>query len=105
MDRQGRRLNLHEELCDVLGSRRVYFSPPETEQMEYPCIVYYRSSDMNIKADNLSYLKYSTWDLTVIDYDPDSEIPERLLDHFEFINASKEYTADNLNHFPFNLFY
>lgn len=105
MDRQGRRLNLHEELCEVLGSRHVYFSPPETETMEYPCIVYFRTGDRNFKADNLSYLKYHTWDLRVIDYDPDSEIPERLEEHFEYINMGKEYTADNLNHFPFTLNY
>lgn len=83
----------------------MYFSPPETEQMKYPCIVYFRSNEMNIKADNLSYLKYSSWDLTVIDWDPDSELPEKLLDHFEFIRSDREYRADNLNHFSFHLFY
>lgn len=106
MDRQGRRLNLHEQLCDILGSRNVYFSPPETEQMEYPCIVYFAAPDVNVKADNLNYLKYSAWDLTVIDWDPDSEIPEKLLDNFQYIYESgKSYKADNLNHFPFHLTY
>ena len=30
-----RRLKLHEELCDILGSRNVYFQPPETVKMKY----------------------------------------------------------------------
>ena len=35
-----RRLQLHEELCSVLGSRNVYFQPPETIKLTYPCIIY-----------------------------------------------------------------
>ena len=35
-----RRLELHEILCTILGSRNVYFQPPESIKMNYPAIVY-----------------------------------------------------------------
>ena len=38
-----RRLLFHEVLCEVLGSRNVYFQPPESVKMCYPAIVYARN--------------------------------------------------------------
>ena len=35
-----RRLELHEALCEVLGSRNVYFQPPDNVTMRYPCFVF-----------------------------------------------------------------
>jgi hypothetical protein len=34
------RLELHEELCAVLGSRNVYFMTPESVKMNYDAIRY-----------------------------------------------------------------
>ena len=38
------RLELHEEFCNILGSRSVYFQPPASIKLNYPCIVYSISS-------------------------------------------------------------
>jgi len=35
---ENRRIQLHEILCDVLGTRNVYFQPPESVDMNYPAI-------------------------------------------------------------------
>lgn len=110
MDRLGRRLNLHEELCEVLGSRNVYFSPPETVKIHYPCIVYHRAQGRNLNADNMMYLNMPSWDLTIIDEDVDSELPEKLLVYFRqsnnhYIREERPYMADNLTHYPFYLYY
>ena len=37
------RYELHEFLCEILGSRNVYFQPPESVKMKYPAIVYERT--------------------------------------------------------------
>lgn len=98
------RLTLHEELCDVLGSDNCYFSPPSS--MTYPCIKYGREvPDVN-DADNIQYTVIGRWTITIIDYNPDSEIPKRLTDHFQqYCRKDREYTTDGLYHFVYNLYY
>ena len=63
---EARRLKLHEILCEILGSRRVYFQPPESTKMEYDAIRYSRSKVQKISADNTAYLKNVTTLFTYI---------------------------------------
>lgn len=50
------RIDLHEELRAILGSGFVYFQPPESVKMIYPCIVYALDL-MDMKyADDRPYL-------------------------------------------------
>jgi len=100
----GRRLELHEMLCEALGSRNVYFQPPASKVMEYPCIRYNLYDIDNVYADNLPYLQNIGYQITVIDRDPDSEIVERV-SKIPGIRFNRFYTADNLNHTIFILYY
>lgn len=95
------RLELHEKLCDILGSRNCYFSPPSNIRMKYPCIVYDYEGIATIHADDIRYLNKRRYTITVIDEDPDSEIQGRLFtDHdFRYISNDRVYVADGLNHF------
>lgn len=98
------RLTLHEELCTVLKSRNCYFEPPSI--MEYPCIKYERQMPSVVYADNVRYGKFDSWMLTIIDTDPDSEIPERLEEHFtKYCSKNREYSSDGLHHFVYTLYY
>ena len=98
------RKQLHEELCEVLGSRNCYFSPPST--MKYPCIKYEEARPMVNHADNIRYRFMKCWVLTIIDEDADSEIPDMLRDHFKhYLSFDRFYPADNLNHWVFTLYY
>ena len=99
------RLNLHEELCEILGSRNVYFQPPESIKLVYPCIVYERSGFNKLAANDAFYRGVNQYHVVVIERDPDSEIPNRIISHFPMCNAGNPYTSDNLNHTPFNLYY
>lgn len=99
-----RRLKLHEILVEKLGSRNVYFQPPASLKLKYPCIVYSRSGSKNIPADNLSYIHKKRYEVTVIDEDPDSEIPDRI-EQLPRCSFDRWYTADNLNHYVFTLYY
>lgn len=99
------RLELHEELCDLLGTRNVYFMPPASVLMKYDAIRY-SLADPNIdRADDKVYLKVNKYEGVVITHDPDSTIPDSILHHFEMCSLGKPYAADNLNHFPFTLYY
>jgi len=97
------RLELHELLCEILGSRNVYFQPPESVKMKYPAIVYSRNRIENTSADNIIYRQAVSYTITVIDRDPDSEIVERM-SQVARIRHDRSYVADNLNHDVFTLF-
>lgn len=99
-----RRLELHEVLCEALGSRNVYFQPPASKVMQYPAIRYTLYDIDNVYADNNVYLQNTAYQIIVIDRDPDSEIVERV-SKIPGIRYNRFYTADNLNHTVFILYY
>lgn len=99
------RLELHEELCAILGSRNAYYQPPASIKMQYPCIRYSSDGNDAVHADNRVYRKVNRYEGVVIDSDPDSKFPDMILEHFPMCSLGRGYTADNLNHFPFTLYY
>ena len=98
------RLELQELLVDLLGSSNVYFQPPPTVQMAYPCIIYDRSTRNVQHANNKPYKHKTAYQVTVVDSDPDSTIPDLIAD-LPLCSYERFYTADNLNHDVFQLFF
>lgn len=99
-----RRLELQELLEDLLGSPNVYFQPPETVQMSYPCIVYRRNSSDTKFANNDPYSRTKQYEVVVIDRDPDSAIPDKVA-ALPLTLFDRFFTVDNLNHDVFNVFF
>lgn len=100
-----RRLELHEKLCTILGSRNVYFQPSGTTRMSYPCIKYNRDRGQHTYADNKTYIYRQAYQIIYIDKNPDSDVVEKLINGFEEINFNRSYVADNLNHDVLILYY
>ena len=100
----GHRLVLHQLLLNLMGTNNVYFQPPESVKMDYPCIVYKRSFVATKFASDFPYVYETEYQLTVIDRDPDSEIPGKvvILPKCSFV---RHYTVDNLNHDVYKLYY
>lgn len=98
------RLELHEVLCSILGSRNVYFQPPESVKLKYPAIVYSRSNLNNNFADDSVYSQRVEYQVTLIDSDPDSSFIEPL-SRLKFCRFDRHYTSDNLNHDVFSLYF
>jgi hypothetical protein len=98
------REELQTLLKNVLGSDHVYFQPPPTVQMSYPCIVYKRDDVTTLFAANMPYQNMKRYLVTVIDKDPDSKIPSKIAALRSCI-FDRFYTADNLNHDVFKLFF
>lgn len=96
------RLELHEILCSLLGSRNVYFQPPATIRMKYPCIVYSAQASTSWHADNHPYEIFDRYRIVYIDNDPDSIIPKKIA-KLQGARAAQPYTSDNLHHWPFDL--
>lgn len=103
MSREDRRLRLQSMLESILGSRNVYFQPPASITMNYPCIVYNFTGVYATQADNLKYLKSDAYDVTFITKDPVfDEVNEALLE-IPYCRFSRHYTNDNLHHFNYSL--
>lgn len=98
------RLDLHEMLCSILGSRNVYYSPPSSVRMSYPAIVYERSKIDNDFADDGVYIQSQKYTVTVIDANPDSKIVEKM-SAVTACSHDRHYKSDNLNHDTFTLYY
>lgn len=99
-----RRLQLHEILCGILGSRNVYFQPPESVKMQYPAIVYSLDDIENRYADDGVYLSCRRYAITVIDKDPDSLIIGKVA-ALPTCRYNRHYAKDNLNHDVFTIFF
>ena len=72
--------------------------------MKYPCIVYKRDTIDTEHANNRPYKHKKRYQVTVIDANPDSVIHERVAD-LPLCAYDRFYTADNLNHDVYNLYF
>ena len=101
----GSRLKLHEELCEILETRNVYYDPPASVIMKYPCFRYSKGAPDLKRANNRVYTHTEGYEGVVIDTNPDSEIPDKLLNHFQMCRIGKSYYANNLYHTPITIYY
>ena len=102
---QERRLKLHAELCNLLGSNEVYYQPPESVKMKYDAIVYYLSDIDQNYANDRTYSNMSMYSIIVISKSPESDLVERLLHSFPYCSFDRSYKSDNLNHYVMKLYY
>jgi hypothetical protein len=100
----GTRIELQTLLETVLGSRNVYFQPPPTVEMKYPCIVYNLDNMDTRFADNYPYKLEKRYVLTIIDKDPDSLIPDRIA-LLQKCTFDRHFVTDNLNHNIFTIYF
>ena len=97
-----KRFELHDILLTIAG--HAYFQPPESMKLNYPCIVYERSSGDSRFADNHPYIYKTRYKISVIDADPDSDIVRKVA-RLPLCTHDTHYTKDNFNYDIFNLYY
>lgn len=96
------RSDLHTLLKTLANN--VYFQPPPSVQMSYPCIVYRRSDLHTDFADNTPYNQKKLYQITVIDANPDSEIPDSV-SALPMCSYDRFFVSDGLNHDVFDIFF
>lgn len=89
---------------ELLGTRNVYYQPPEYLKLKYPCIVYRLNTMPDKSADNIEYLTYRQYLVTLIDPDPDSELVEKIK-HLPMCGFDRYYPSNDLNHFVFRIYF
>ena len=100
----GSRIELQAMLEELLGSRNVYFQPPESIRMKYPAIVYSLNNIEKFHASNAIHKRNVAYTIAYIDEDPDSENVEKI-SKLPYCNFDRFYTSDNLNHYIFTIYY
>lgn len=98
------RLKLHEDFCQLLGSNNVYYQPPTSVSMLYPCIKYTKARPDLKRADDRIYRNTTCYEVTVMDYDIDSKIPDMILEQYPMCSFDRVYPANNLYHFVLTLY-
>lgn len=93
---------MQEKLEELLGSKNVYYQPPG--KMNYPAIKYHINDIDKVVADNSTYLLTNCYEIIVIDRKPDNPVIKKLLE-LPMCSFNRHYTADNLNHDVFTLYY
>lgn len=87
-----------------MGSGNVYFQPPSNLQMQYECIVYAQDNAKTEFAGNSPYSYVKRYQVTAITRNPDSAIPDKIA-QLPLSNLNRIFTADNLHHYVFNLYF
>ena len=97
------RIELHSMLEELMESDKVYFQPPASKKISYPCIIYRINKVNNTYSNNNIYKQDYFYELILVDSNPDSKyfhklckLPNCVFKHF--------YVSDNLNHFVFSIY-
>lgn len=98
------RLSLHTQLIAVLGSTNVYFQPPASLVLKYPCIIYKLDDVQGVHANGKRYLGTKRYLITVVDKNPDTLIYDKVLE-LPYCAFETYFVADNLNHYICSLHY
>lgn len=99
-----KRKELQSLLEELLGSRNVYFQPPENFKMKYDCIVYKRDPADNRHANNRVFGQRQGWTLTHISTSPIAEAVQKL-SLLPTCRPEQSYVADNLYHNVFHIYF
>lgn len=98
------RLDLQRRFENILESKNVYYQPPESIKLKYPCIIYSLSDIYARNADDMHYSMQKAYTVTVISRDPDNTIAESIL-RFPRTRFDRRYVVDNLYHDILTLYY
>lgn len=98
------RPELQAILESILGSRNVYFQPPPNLKMQYPAIVYNRDGLTIRHANDKPYKHKKRYQVTVIDQNPDNVIVDKIA-MLPLCAYDRFFTAENLNHDVFTIFF
>ena len=98
------RLELQTELEKKLGTKNVYYQPPESIKMSYPAIVYTKSNISGKFANGSRYTKMTMYKIIVISKRPDDPVIDKIMD-MPYCSYDRHYVSDNLNHDVLSLYY
>jgi len=99
-----RYLELQALLNGIPGVTKAWFQEPSANSMTYPCIIFKLDRRDTTHADNLPYRRTKRYQVTVIDRNPLSTIPDAVhsLPQCAF---DRRFVVSGLYHDVFNLYF
>ena len=98
-----------EQIRDILYTIRetVYFDPPTSVRMDYPCFRFVMNNTDSRYADNIHYMNHKRWAITYItrDVEDAEQVVKPVLNAFKYCTHETTYRAENLEHVVFNLYF
>ena len=91
-------------LSGIPEVKKAYFQEPPASVMEYPCIIYHLDDRGIVHADNAPYRKLKRYQVTVIDGNPTSTIPDAVAD-LPYCSFDRRFVVGQLNHDIFNIYF
>ena len=99
------RIDLHKEILNLVGVNvKVYYQPPSSVKITYPCVIYKLDSDKTKYANDIKYIKHKRYSLTIVTKDADSELPD-LFDSLTYCKFDRMYMSENLYHYVYTIYY
>lgn len=92
-----------QEFLETL-TPNVYFQPPSNTSIKYPAIVYTRNSISKFNANNVMYKKTNSYNVTVMDKNPDSIIADELL-KLRYCEFDRQFASAGINNIVFKIYY
>ena len=102
------RIDLQYKLESILGSRNVYFQPPEYIRLHYPCIIYSLDNIKHEEANNIKYTKQKKYSVTVIFNDYDDVLHDRIINDLldlDYCYFNRTFINENMYHYVFTLYF
>lgn len=99
------RIEFDEEIRELIGNTNVYFQPPESIKLKYPCIIYKKVDPFVMRADDRAYNVTTCYDVTIISKNPDYELFDDIIYAFPMCRPGRPYTYDNLYHRTYTIYY
>lgn len=94
---------LSEQLHKILD--HVYFQPPESIKLQYPCIIYTLEKPSLRRASDKIYTTTNKYQITLISKTPEDPIASVIPGSFDYCTPDRVFVSDNLYHYNFTLFY
>lgn len=101
----GSRLQLQGEFEEILGSTNVYYQPPASVKLKYPCIIYELDPTYIRRADNRLYISMNRYHVKHLFKSLENEKKDVLINHFRMMTHDNRMTADGLYNDDFTLYY
>lgn len=97
----------YEDLLGVLSAYvdHVYFQPPETAKLKYPCAIVSLSDMHQVRSDNGTYLINTEYDVMIISRDSTNTIAHELLENLKYCRFDRRFISDNLTHDVINVYW
>lgn len=100
-----RRIELQSKLEGILGTNQVYFQPPASVKILYPCFVYRIGSGDAKYANNMAYSYVNSYDVLYITKRPDLDMIDQVLRELPMCRLNNTYCSEGLNHYAFTLYF